>query len=114
MKVRQSPGCLAGLLMAAAFFAFGPGLPAQGQSVAQQVAKQSKAQQPVKTYVGVIMKLQNGQYALVIGKTPKGQVSGHFLDDQVEAKEYVGKKVLVTGTLNPATNTIHVTKIAAA
>lgn len=119
MKFRQSPGGLAVLLMAAGCLVFTPGLSAQGQPMAPQSAQQGKAQQPShqqpsKTYSGTVMKLQNGQYALVIGKTPKGQLAGHFLDDQTDAKKYAGKKVLVTGTLDPSSNTIHVTKIAAA
>ena len=111
MKVRQSPAGLAVLLMAAACFAFTPGLSAQAQPIAQQVAKKSKAEQPTKTYLGTIMQLKTGEYALVTSKTSDGQFSGHLLDDQVEAKEYAGKKVLVTGTLDATNNTIHVTKI---
>lgn len=113
MKERQSPGRLVVLLMAVAFFAFTPGFPVHGQQMAQQVSKKSKAKQPTKTYLGTIMQLKTGQYALVTSKDSKGQFSGHLLDDQVEAKEYAGKKVLVTGILDPANNTIHVTKIVA-
>jgi len=57
------------------------------------------------------MKLQDGKFALVTGQTAQGQVSGHFLDDQDNAKKYEGKQVKVTGTLEVASNTIHVTKI---
>jgi hypothetical protein len=57
------------------------------------------------------MKLQDGKFAMVTGQTAQGQVSGHFLDDQDSAKKYEGKQVKVTGTLEAASNTIHVTKI---
>lgn len=74
----------------------------------------AQEQQESKTYAGKIMKLQNGQFALVTGQTPTGQMAGHFLDDQDSAKKYEGKQVKVTGTLEVASNTIHVTKIEAA
>ena len=38
----------------------------------------------------------------------------HELDDQDKAKEHAGEKVKVAGTLDKATNTIHVEKIEAA
>ncbi len=114
MKVNQSPSGLAVLLMAAACFALTPALRAQVQPIAQQVAEQSKAQPQVKTYLGTIMRLKTGQYALVTSQTSSGQFSGHLLDDQVEAKQYAGKKVLVTGVLNATSNIIHVIKIVAA
>ena len=41
-------------------------------------------------------------------------MAGHFLDDQDSAKKYEGKQVKVTGTLETASNTIHVTKIVEA
>ena len=109
------------LMMAAALCAFTPGLPAQSQATPPQEnqppqtqqAPQTEQQQS-KTYAGKIMKLQNGNYALITGQTPQGQASGHFLDNQEEAKKYEGKQVTVTGTLEMASNTIHVTKIQAA
>lgn len=108
------------LMMAAALCSFTPGLPAQSQATPQenqppqtQQAPQSEQQQS-KTFAGKIMKLQNGNYALITGQTPQGQAAGHFLDNQEEAKKYEGKQVTVTGTLEMASNTIHVTKIEAA
>ena len=60
------------------------------------------------------MKLQDGELALVTGQTTDGHIAGHRLDNQDEAKKYEGKQVKVTGTLEVASNTIHVTKIEAA
>ncbi len=80
--------------------------PAQGQ--------QQQAPAENKTFTGKVQKLPNGQYALVTGQTPDGKLSGHFLDDQDDAKKYDGKDVKVTGTFDTASNTIHVTNIEAA
>ena len=96
------------LLMAAVLCAFTPGLLAQSGS--SQAPPQQSDQQS-KTFSGKIMKLEDGKYALVTGQTPQGQMSGHFLDDQEQAKKFEGKQVKVTGTLEIASNTIHVTKI---
>jgi len=113
------------LLMAAALCACTTALPAQSQAAPPQEqqppqtqqapqTQQPDDQQQSKTYSGKIMKLQNGNYALITGQTPQGQAAGHFLDNQEEAKKYEGKEVKVTGTLEMASNTIHVTKIEAA
>lgn len=143
MKKIHQPAEALTLLLGAALFAFTPGLqaqqtspdapppsqqqappseqqqapPEQGQQAAPGQAapgQQDQAQQQSKTFTGKIMKLQNGQFALVTGQTPSGQMAGHFLDDQDNAKKYEGKQVNVTGTLEVASNTIHVTKIEAA
>jgi|SRR5690348_12289643 uncharacterized protein DUF5818 len=77
---------------------------------------QAQQQQPPATsqeFSGKIMQLKSGQLALITGKTDKGY-SGHFLDDQNDAKKFVGKDVKVTGTLDSGTNTIHVTNIQGA
>ena len=87
---------------------------AQPQERPQQAAPQQQDPQESKTFAGKIMKLQNGNFALVTGQTPQGQPAGHFLDNQDEAKKWEGKQVTVTGTLELASNTIHVTKIEAA
>jgi len=100
------------LLMAAVLSVFTPGLPAQSSN--SDPGQQQQTQEQSKTYAGKIMKLQSGQYALVTGQTPEGHPAGHFLDNQDEAKKYDGKQVTVTGTLEVASNTIHVTKIEAA
>jgi len=101
------------LILAAAVCAFTPGLTAQSGGNAQQGQPQQNQQQD-KTFTGKIVKIQNGQYALVTGQTPDGKVAGHFLDDQDDAKKYEDKQVTVTGTFDTASNTIHVTNIQAA
>jgi hypothetical protein len=104
------------LILAVALCAFTPGLTAQTQSSsnAQQGQPQQNQQQDKTTFTGKIVKLQNGQYALVTGQTPEGKVAGHFLDDQDNAKKYQDKQVTVTGTFDTASNMIHVTNIQAA
>jgi hypothetical protein len=79
-----------------------------GQQQPNSGAQQQPEQQQSQIFMGEIEKLQGGQYALI---TNKSSNAGHYLDDQSKAKEFVGKKVKVTGTLDVATNTIHVTDI---
>jgi hypothetical protein len=98
------------LLMATMLCAFTPGLLAQSSN-AQDQAQPQQSEQQSKTFSGKIMKLQDGKFALVTGQTAEGQMSGHFLDDQDQAKKFEGKQVKVTGTLEIASNTIHVSKI---
>jgi hypothetical protein len=85
----------------------------QQQQDEQQRDQQQQDQQS-KTFQGKIIQLQDGTYALVTGQTPEGKMSGHHLDDQDNAKKHEGKQVKVTGTLEAASNTIHVTKIEGA
>ena len=116
MKILQRSkhhGAAVALVLAASLCAFTPGLTAQTSSTAQQ-AQPQQTQQQAKTFTGKIVKLQNGQYALVTGQTPEGKVAGHFLDDQDDAKKYEDKQVTVTGTFDTASNMIHVTNIQAA
>jgi hypothetical protein len=103
------------LILATALCAFTPGLAAQTQSGSNaQQGQPQQDQQQDKTFTGKIVKLQNGQYALLTGQTPEGKASGHFLDDQDNAKKYEDKQVTVTGSFDTASNTIHVTNIQAA
>lgn len=119
MKRSNYPGWTGLFLMAGALCLFVPGLHAQNQQAQppqqQQPPRQEQQAAPQsQTFAGTIMKLQDGKYALVTGKTAQGQLSGHFLDDQNNAQKYDGKKVRVTGTLDMASNTIHVTNIVSA
>ncbi len=123
MNAGQHPAKALSLILATAVFAFTPGLPAQsgqetnppqqqpGQPQQQPPDQPQQDQQANKTFQGKIVKLQDGKFALLTGQTPEGKMSGHFLDDQDGAKKYEGKQVTVTGTLEEASNTIHVTKI---
>lgn len=101
------------------FLAFGLSPYASARTMrhaSSQPAVQAQQQQPAATsqeFTGKIMQLKSGQMALITGKTDKGY-SGHFLDDQNDAKKFVGKDVKVTGTLDTGTNTIHVTNIKGA
>ena len=101
------------LLMAAVLYVFTPGLLAQNSNPQDQ-GQQQQTEDQSKTFTGKIIKVQGGEYALVTGQTADGQLSGHFLDNQDEAQKYEGKQVKVTGTLEAANNTIHVTRIEAA
>ena len=120
MKRNNYLGGAVPLVLTAALCAFTSGTPAQSRNSGpppaqeQPPAQQQPDQQQAKTFTGKIMKLQSGSYALVTGQTSSGQPSGHFLDNQDEAKKFEGKQVTVTGTLELASNTIHVTKIEAA
>jgi hypothetical protein len=113
MKKIHHPRAAAALVLAAALCAFTPGLAAQSSGNAQP-GDQQQAQQQSKTFTGKVLKLEGGQFALVTGQTPEGKLAGHFLDNADQAKNYEGKQVTVTGTLDVASNTIHVTNIQAA
>ena len=129
MKRNNYPGWAGLFLMAGALCTCTPGLYAQNEQAPPPQQQQPQQQPPQQaeppeqqqettpqnqTFAGTIMKLQDGKYALVTGKTSQGQLSGHFLDDQNDAQKYDGKKVRVTGSLDMASNTIHVNKIVAA
>ena len=90
-----------------------PSAQQQEQQSAAQQPGQPQAQQANQTFAGKIIKLTNGQYALLTGQSPEGKATGHFLDDQQDAQKYEGKQVTVTGTFDTASNTIHVTNIQA-
>jgi hypothetical protein len=106
-----SEGLLA-LVLAVAFCQFTPGLHAQNQTGDANSLQQQGQQQPDKqtgqTFVGQVVKAKNGQYALL---TDKQAGKGFYLDDQERAKQYDGKNVKVTGTLDVASSTIHVADI---
>lgn len=114
MKRNNHHGATLALTLAAALCALTPGLFAQSNAAPPQQGQQQQGQQESKTFTGKIQKLPSGQFALVTGQTAEGKLSGHFLDDQENAKKYEGKQVRVTGTFDTATNTIHVTNIEAA
>ena len=92
------------LAIALAFHQITPALQAPSTSQAPSAQDQQKAQ----TFVGKIIKAKNGQYALL---TDEQAGKGAFLDDQEKAKQFEGKNVKVTGTLESARALIHVTNI---
>lgn len=134
MKMRTShPGEVLALILASALCVSTPCLAAQTNSNTQQPGQQQtqpqmpgqqpqtpqagqhpQAQPTSQTFTGKVVKLTNGKFALLTGQTPDGKPTGHFLDDQDNAQKYEGKQVTVTGTLDEASNMIHVTNIQAA
>ena len=65
-------------------------------------------QQKAQTFMGKIVKINNGQFALL---TDEQAGKGVFLDDQDKAKEFEGKNVKVTGVLDMAKKIVHVMNI---
>jgi hypothetical protein len=97
---------LTGTLMAYAAKVQEPGTsPNQGQANQSPPSSDMVAQ----IFGGRIMK-SNGRYVL---KDSSGKTA-YMLDDQVKAKHYQGRIVVVTGTMDQDSNTIHVQKIEAA
>jgi hypothetical protein len=78
-----------------------------GQSKSQDPNAQQD-QQKSQTFLGKIVKVNNGQFALL---TDEQAGKGVYLDDQDKAKQFEGKNVKVTGTLDVATKMVHVTNI---
>jgi hypothetical protein len=79
--------------------------------LAQSPGQQSTPQQDSpksQTFVGKIVKTQNGKYAIL---TDEQTGKGAYLDDEEKAKAFEGKNVKVTGVLMASTNMIHVTDI---
>jgi hypothetical protein len=104
------------LVLAAVVWQFTPPLHAQSQSQDPSTQQQRDQQQPdqqqpdqkAATFLGQIVKAKNGQYALL---TDKQAGKGYYLDDQKKAQQFDGQNVKVVGTLDVASNTIHVTDI---
>ena len=78
----------------------------QAQSQSQPSAQQEE--QKTQTFVGKVIKTRNGQFALL---TDEQSGKGVYLDDQEKAKNFEGKNVKVTGTLEVAKNLVHVADI---
>jgi hypothetical protein len=93
--------------LVAAALQLAPNLQAQTQS---QPSAQ-KEEQKSHTFVGKVVKAKNGQFALLMDEQSG---KGVYLDDQEKVKAFEGKNVKVTGTLDMATNLVHVTDIQAA
>ncbi len=74
----------------------------------KQAPGAQQEQQKVQTFVGKIVRIKNGQLALL---TDENSGKGVYLDDQEKAKQYEGKNVKVTGVLEVAKNLVHVTDI---
>ena len=104
---------LAGLVIAAlalaavGFVPLAPAFSAQAQNQMPSAQSQQRQEQS-RTYLGEIVKTQSGKYGLL---TDKKSGKGYFLDDQDDAKKFDQQTVLVTGTVDPQTNTLHVNNI---
>ncbi|HUK89041.1 MAG TPA: DUF5818 domain-containing protein [Blastocatellia bacterium] len=103
---------LAASAVLASLVLFSPRVKAQGpaqQPTTQQPAQPGgQDQQQAQTFNGKIAKSKDG-YVL---KDEANKVS-YKLDDQDKAKQFEGKDVKVTGTLDASSNTIHVSDIQA-
>jgi hypothetical protein len=72
-----------------------------------QSNEQDNMQQPeAKAFTGVIVK-DGSRFVL---QDPNSKVS-YKVDDDSKVKDYVGKQVKITGTLDPSANVIHVDSI---
>ncbi|HVB36319.1 MAG TPA: DUF5818 domain-containing protein [Candidatus Acidoferrales bacterium] len=71
-------------------------------------AQQQTQQQATQKFQGTIVKVK-GKYIL----QDKASGATYQLDNQDKAKEFAGKDVQVSGTLDPSTNTIEVADIEA-
>jgi uncharacterized protein YdeI (BOF family) len=102
------------LVVLAGLVAFGPQLNAQNPdsqpTAQQQPSAQAEPSQPMaaKAFSGKIVKEGD---TLVLKDTTTNMT--YQLDDQQKAKQYVGKQVKVTGSLDSSGNTIHVENIEA-
>ena len=83
---------------------FNPVLRAQSQTAPTGQEDQQKTQ----VFVGKVVKVKDGRYALV---TDEQAGKGVYLDDQEKAKGFEGKNVKVTGVLETAKNLVHVSDI---
>ena len=82
---------------------------AQSPAFVRSVYSQAQAQQqPVQKFQGTIVKSKD-KYIL----QDKTSGATYQLDNQDKAKEFAGRDVKVTGTLDPSTNTIQVSDIQA-
>ena len=82
-----------------------PTLQAQSQG---QTPSAQQDQQKSQTFVGKIVKLKNGRFALL---TDEQAGKGAYLDNEQKAAQFEGKNVKVTGTLEVAKALIHVSNI---
>ncbi len=95
------------------------GIPLYGQQAGQQ---QPGSQEPAQSQSSMGQQSTQGQSQTFMGKITKSKGdlvlkddagTSYKLDNADQAKQWVGKSVKVTGTLDATTNTIHVTNIEA-
>ncbi len=83
-----------------------PALSAVAQQDSSQPQSDSGKASDVKVFTGKVMQ-SNGQYVLLDSVTK----ATYALDDQDKAKQFEGKAVKVTGTLETTSKLIHVSNI---
>ena len=84
-----------------------PSQPPTGQPIANQSSTSSSASQAstADTYTGTVSKESDG-FTLKVS-----EATTYKLDNQQQVQQYEGRRVRVTGTLDPSINLIHVDKI---
>jgi uncharacterized protein YdeI (BOF family) len=80
--------------------------PMIGRAAAPPTSMQHQSEPRTKTFSGTIMK-SGDNYML----NDTANKTSYMLDDAEKASQYEGKKVKVTGTVDTASNTIHVETI---
>jgi len=112
MKVKKSQFLLRIICAAAFTVSMGPlshAAFAPSPAFARSPHSQAQAQQqPAQKFEGTIVKSKD-KYIL----QDKTSGATYQLDNQDKAKEFAGRDVKVTGTLDPSTNTIQVSDIQA-
>jgi lipopolysaccharide export system protein LptA len=77
-----------------------------GAQSGQSPSSAQSAQAQPQTFSGKIVKSKGG-----LALKDEATNTTYKLDNEDQAKQYAGKSVKVTGTMDPATNTIHVANI---
>lgn len=80
--------------------------PKQVATASPPASTQQQTEQKTKTLSGTVVK--NGDHFILSDRASK---LSYILDDTEKASRYEGKKVKVTGTVDVASNTIHVVSI---
>lgn len=93
------------LFLAGAFLIFTVA-PTMIAATSPPAAMQQQTEQKTKTLSGTVVK--NGDHFILSDRASK---LSYILDDTQKASQFEGKKVKVTGTVDVASNTIHVMTI---
>ena len=80
--------------------------PRMTSTFSTQTYQQQDTEQKMKTFSGTVLK--NGDKFILSDRASK---IDYILDDAEKASQFEGKKVKVTGTVDVASNTIHVSEI---
>ncbi len=94
---------VAGALLILTFTA----VPNVGLAIPSQASTQEQPKEKSKTFTGTVTK-KGSDFFL----NDSANKTSYMLDDAQKASQFEGKKVKVTGTVDTASNTIHVETIA--